>query len=179
MTTGKTITFTRWTFVDNVVSLLFNMVSRFVITFLLRSECLNFMAAVTICSDFGAQKNKVFHCFPMYLPWSDGTGCHNLSFWMLSFKPTFSLSSFTFIKRLLSSSSLSAIRVVSSAYLRLLIFLPTILIPTYASSSPAFLMMSSAYKLNKQGDNIQPWQEYIDRKSLSILCHFLLCLLNE
>jgi len=76
---------------------------------------------------------------------------------MLSFKPTFSLYSFTFIKRLFSSSSLSAIRVVSSAYLRLLIFLPAILIPACASSSPAFLMMYSAYKLNKQGDNIQPW----------------------
>ena len=46
---------------------------------------------------------------------------------------------------------------VSSAYLRLLIFLPAILIPAYASSSPEFLMMYSAYKLNKQGDNIQPW----------------------
>ena len=78
-------------------------------------------------------------------------------FWMLSFKPTFSLSSFTFIKRLLSSSSLSAIRVVSSAYLRSLRFLLAILIPACASSSPAFLMMCSAYKLNKQGDNIQPW----------------------
>src|SRR5574342_99491 len=60
---------------------------------------------------------------------------------MLSFKPTFSLSTFTFIKRLLSSSSLSAIRVLSSAYLRLLIFLPAILIPACVSSSPAFLMM--------------------------------------
>ena len=48
-------------------------------------------------------------------------------FWMLSFKPTFSFSSFTFIKRLFSSSSLSAVKVVSSAYLRLLIFLPAIL----------------------------------------------------
>ena len=80
-----------------------------------------------------------------------------LVFWMLSFKPAFSLSSFIFIKRLFSSSSLSAIRVVSSAYLRLLIFLPAILIPAYASSSPAFLMMYSVYKLNKQGANIQPW----------------------
>ena len=80
-----------------------------------------------------------------------------LLFWMLSFKPTFSLSSFIFIKRLFSSSSLSAIRVVSSAYLRLLIFLPAILIPTCASSGPAFLMMYSACTLNKQGDNIQPW----------------------
>ena len=79
-------------------------------------------------------------------------------FWMLSFKPTFSLSTFTFIKRPLSSSSLSAIRVVSSAYLRLLIFLPAILIPACAFSSPAFLMIYSTYKLNKQGDNIQPWR---------------------
>ena len=80
-----------------------------------------------------------------------------LVFWVLIFKPTFSLSSFTFIKRPFSSSSLSAIRVVSSAYLRLLIFLPAILIPACASSSPAFLMMYSACKLNRQGDNIQPW----------------------
>ena len=78
-------------------------------------------------------------------------------FWMLSFKPTCSLSSFIFIKRLFSSSSLSAIRVVSYVYLRLLIFLLAILIPACASSSPAFLMMYSAYKLNKHGDNIQPW----------------------
>ena len=77
--------------------------------------------------------------------------------WMLSFKPTFSLSSFTFIKRLFSSSWLSAKRVVSSAYLRLLIFLPAILIPACASYNLAFCMMYSAYKLNKQGDNIQPW----------------------
>ena len=118
------------------------------------------MAAVTICSDFGAQENKVchyLHCFPTYLPWSDGTGCHDLSFWMLGFKPTFSLSSFTVIKRLFSSSSLSAIRVVSSASLRLLIFLPAILIPACASSRPAFHMMYSAYKLKKQGDNTQLW----------------------
>ena len=65
---------------------------------------------------------------------------------MLSFKPTFSLCTFTFIKRLLSSSSLSAIRVMSSAYLRLLVFLLATLIPVCVSSSPAFLMMYSAYK---------------------------------
>ena len=76
---------------------------------------------------------------------------------MLSFKPTFSLSSFTFIKKIFSSSLLSAIRVVSSVYLRLLTLLPTILIPACASSSPAFHMMYSAYKLNKKGGNIQPW----------------------
>ena len=117
------------------------------------------MAAVTICSDFGAQNNKVwhcFHCFPIYFSWSDGTRCHDLPFLNVELKPTFSLSSFTFIKRLFSSSSLSAIRVVSSAYLRWLIFLVATLIPACAPSSPAFLMMYCAYKLNKQGDNIQP-----------------------
>ena len=83
MTTGKTIALTRQTLVDKVMSLLFNMLSRLVIVFLLKSKHLNFMAAVTICSDFGAQKNKVWHCFhclPIYLPWSDGTRCHDLSF---------------------------------------------------------------------------------------------------
>ena len=80
-----------------------------------------------------------------------------LVFLMLSFKPTFSLSSFTFIKRFFSSSSLSAMRVESSAYLRWLIFLPAISIRACAFSSPAFLMMYSAYKLNKQADSIQTW----------------------
>ena len=60
--------------------------------------------------------------------------------------------------RVFSNSSLFAIRVMSSAYLRLLIFLLAILIPPCDSSSPAFCMMYSAYKLNKQGDNIQPWR---------------------
>ena len=92
-----------------------------------------------------------------------------LLFWMLSFKPTFSLSSFIFIKRLFSSSSLSAIKVLSSAHLRLLIFLPAILIPACASSSPAFLMMYSAYKLNKQGDNTQPWCTPFPIRSQSVV----------
>ena len=76
---------------------------------------------------------------------------------MLSFKPAFSLSSLTLIETFSSSSSLSATRVVSSAYLRLLIFLPAILIPACASSSPAFHMIYSAYKLKNRCDNIQPW----------------------
>ena len=139
------------------------------------------MAAITTCSDFGAPQNKVycsFQCFPFYLSWSDGTRCHELSF-LMSFKPTFSLSSFTFIKRLFSSSSLSAIRVVSSPYRRLLIFLPAIWIPACASSSPVFLLMYSTYKLNKQGDNIQPrripfpiWNQSV------VLCPFLTCFLT-
>ena len=69
MTTGKTIALTRWTFVGKVMSLLFNMLSKLVITFLPRSKCL--LAAVTICSDFGAPQKIVFHCFQcfsIYLP---------------------------------------------------------------------------------------------------------------
>ena len=96
-----------------------------------------------------------------------------LVFWMLSFKPTFSLSSFTFIKSLFSSSSFSAIRVVSSAYLRLLIFLPAIVILACDSLSPTFLMMYSAYKLNKQGDNIQPWHTFLIWNQSVIPCPVL------
>ena len=77
-------------------------------------------------------------------------------FWMLSFMTAFSCSTFSFIKRLFSSSLLSAISVVSCAYLRLLIFFPAILIPVCALSSLALRVMYSAYKLNKHGDNIQP-----------------------
>ena len=74
------------------------------------------------------------------LNWTGKPHAMILVFLMLIFKLTFSLSSFTFISRLCRSSSLSAIRVVSSAYLRFLIFLPAILIPAGASSSPVFLM---------------------------------------
>ena len=76
--------------------------------------------------------------------------------WILSFKLAFSLFSFTLIKRLFSSS-FSAIRVVSPAYMRLLIFLPAVLIIACDLFSPSFHTMYSAYKLNKQGNNIQPW----------------------
>ena len=70
MTTGKTIALTRLTFIGKVMSLLYIMLSRFVITFLPKSKRLLIMAPFTICSDFGAQKNKVWHClhcFPIYL----------------------------------------------------------------------------------------------------------------
>ena len=155
MTNGKTIALTRWAFVDKVMSLLFNMLSRLVITFLPRGKCLLISRLQSPSAVILEPKIKSV-TFPIYLPWSDGTRCHDLSF-LMSFKPTFSLSSFTFIKRLFSSS-VSAIRMVSSAYQRLLIFLLAILILACASSNPAFLMMCSAYKLNKQGDNIQPWR---------------------
>ena len=79
----KTIALTRWTFVGKVISLLFNMLSRVVIAFLPRSNHLLISwLQFTICSDFGAVS---FHCFPIYLPWSDGTGCHDFSFLNVEF----------------------------------------------------------------------------------------------
>jgi len=119
----------------------------------------NFMTADNICSDFGVQENKICHCFhffPSICFDMIGQNAVILVFWILSFKPAFSLFSFTLIKRIFSSSSLSAIRVVSFAYLSLLIFLQEILIPARDSSSLAFHMMYSAYNLNKQSENIQP-----------------------
>ena len=89
MITGKTIALTRWTFVGKVISLLFNMLSRFFHCFSSKEQAyFNFMTVDTICSNFGAQKNKVchcFHCHPIYLPWSDGTRCHDLSFLNVEF----------------------------------------------------------------------------------------------
>ena len=69
------------------------MLSRLVINFSSKEKVsFNFMAAVTICSDFRAQENKVFHyfhCFPICLPWSDGTRCHDLSFLNVEFLANF------------------------------------------------------------------------------------------
>ena len=114
------------------------------------------MAEVTICSDLGAPQNQVSHCFLCFPIFAKvmGPDAMILVFWMLSFK--------SFLHSPLSclsggSLSLSSIKVVSSAYLRLLIFLPAILIPACASSSLAFHIMYTSYKLNKQGDNIHPW----------------------
>ena len=192
------------TFVGKVMSLLFNMLYRFVIAFLPRSKCLLIswlQSPSAVILEPRKIKSLTVSIVPLWLSWyriclqcrrpgfdpwvgkipwrrerlptpvfwpgefhglSSPWGpeeldmtvtvtvtpsiCHKmlgpdvmiLVFWMLSFKPAFSLSSFTFIKRLFSSSLLSAIRVVSSAYLRLLIFLPAILIPARASFSSAF-----------------------------------------
>ena len=78
MTTGKTIALTIWTFVSKVLSLLFNMLSRLVIAFFLRSKRLliAWLQSPTAVIHSVAEKSKVshcFHCFPIYLPWSDGT----------------------------------------------------------------------------------------------------------
>ena len=160
MTIGKTTALTRQTFVGKVMSLLLNMLSRLVIAFLPRSKCLliswlQSLSAVTL-EPKKIKSVTVYTVFPSICHEVMGPDAMILVFWMLNFKPTFSLSSFTFIKNLFSSL-LSATRVVSFAYLKLLVFLPAILIPACASSSPTFHMMYSANKLNKQGDNIQPW----------------------
>ena len=160
MTTGNTIDLTIKTFVGSIMPLLFNMLSRLVIAFLPRSKHLliswlqspsavilepNIMKSVTVSIVSSSICHEVM-----------GPDAMILVFLTLSFKLFFSLFFFTYIKRLLNFSLLSAIRVVSSAYLRLLIFLPAILIPDCASSSLIFCMMYLAYKLNKQGDIIQP-----------------------
>ena len=106
-----------------------NMLSRLVITFLLRSRHL-LISWLQSPSAVILERKKVSHCFPIYSPCNDGTRWHDLRFWMSSLKPTFSLSSFTFINRLFISS-LCAIRVVSSAYLKSLIFLQATLIPAW------------------------------------------------
>ena len=89
MTTGKTIALTRWTFVGKVMSLLFIMLCRLAIAFILRTKHL-FISWLQSPSALILElsKNKVcpcFHCFPIYLPWSDGTGCHDLSFLNVEF----------------------------------------------------------------------------------------------
>ena len=88
MTIGKTIALTRRTYVDKVMSLLFNMLSRLVITFLPRSKHLLISWQQSPSAVIWSPKNKVchcFHCFPIYLPWSDGTRCHDLSFLNVEF----------------------------------------------------------------------------------------------
>ena len=121
MTTGKTIALTRWTFDGKVISLLFNMLSRLVITFLPRSKRLLISwlqsPSAVILEPKKMKSDTIFTVSPSISHEVTEPDAMILVFWMLSFKPTFSLS-FTFIKRLFSSSSLSAIRVVSSAYLR-------------------------------------------------------------
>ena len=126
MTTGETITLTIEILVGRVMSLLFNTLSRFVVAFLPRSKCL-LISWLQLPSAVIFEPKKLrlllFPCFPIYLPWSNGTRCHDLDFLNIEFWASFLLSSFTFIKRLFSSSCHFAFRVVSSVYLKLLIFL--------------------------------------------------------
>ena len=127
MTTGKTIALTRQTFVGIIVSLLYNMLSRLVIVLIIRSKHLLIswlQSSSAVILEPPKMKSVTVSTVSLSI-------CHEVMepdamiviFWMLNFKPCFSLSSFTFIKRFFISSSLSAIRMVSSSYLRLLIFL--------------------------------------------------------
>ena len=141
------------------MSLLFTMLSRFLIGFLPRSKHLLISwlqsPSIVILEPKKIKSVTVPIASPSIYHEVMGPNGMIFVFCTLSSKPAFSLSSFTFIKKLFSSSSLSAIRVESSAHLRLLILL-AILIPACASFSPRFLMIYSAYNSNKQGDNIQP-----------------------
>ena len=142
---GKAIALT---FVSKVMSLLFNMLSRFVISFLPKSKSLLIswlQSPSTVILELTKIKSVTVYIFSPSV-------CHEvmepdagiLVFWMLNFKTVLSLCPFTCIKRSFSYSSLSPVRVVSSAYLRLLIFLLAILISACDSSSLAFHMMYSA-----------------------------------
>ena len=148
MTTGKTIALTRQTFVGKVMSLLFNMLSGLVITYFPSSKLLLISwlqsKSAVILEPQNTESVTASTASPSICHEVMGPDAMILVFWMMSFKPTFILSSFTFINRLFSSSLLFAIAVVSSAYLRLLIFFPAFLIPACASISPAFLIMYSA-----------------------------------
>ena len=88
VTTGKTIALTRWTFVGKVISLLFNMLSRLVITFLPRSKCLPISWLQSPSAVILEPQEIVchfFHCLPIYLPRSDGTRCYGLRFLNVEF----------------------------------------------------------------------------------------------
>jgi len=148
MTTGKTIALTRWTFVSKVMSLLFNALSRLGTAFLSRSKHLlisSLWSPSAVILDSKKIKSVTASTFPSSIYHEVmGLVAMILVFQMLSFKPAFSLSSFTLINRFSHSSLFSAIRVVWVAYLRLLLFLLAILIPTCDLSSLAFHMMYSA-----------------------------------
>ena len=143
------------------MSLLFNMLSRLVITFLPRSKHLLISwlqsPSAVILEPRKIKSATISTVSPSICHEVIGPDVMILVFWMLTFKPTFSLSSYTFIKRLFSSSSLSAIKVVSFACLRLLIFFLAILTPACASSSPVFLMIlgSGRYPGDGNGNPLQ------------------------
>ena len=157
MTIGKTISLS--TLSKKWVSLLFNTLFRFVIFFLLRSKCLLSWLQSPFVVIFEPKKRKSVTASTFSL-----SICHKvmglnaviLVFWMLSFKQFFHSSLSPSSRGSLVPLHFSAIRVLLFAYLRLLVFLPEILIPACDSSSLAFQMMYLPYKLNKQGDNIQP-----------------------
>jgi len=151
LTIWKTIALTMQTFVGKVMSLLFNTLCRLVTAFLPRSKCLwisRLHSQSTVILESKKRKSVTDSNFcPFYLPWRDGNRWHDLSccccFFNVEFQASLSFLFFHPHQMLFSSSSLSTIGVISSAYLRLT-FLRKILIWAYNSSSPVFHMMYSA-----------------------------------
>ena len=156
MTIGKIIAWTRWTFVSKVISLLINMLSRLIIAFPPRSKHLLIswlqLPSAVILEPKKMKSVIVSIVSPSICHEVIGLDVMILVFWMLSIKPTFSLFFFTFIKRLFSSS-LSAIRVVSSQVIDIS---PRNLDSSLCFIQPDIYMMYSACKLKKQGNNMQP-----------------------
>ena len=165
------------------MSLLFNTLSKFVTAFLPRSKRLLIswlQSPSAVILEPKKRKSVTTSTFyPSICQEVMGLDAMILScccFLIFSFKPTLSLSSFTLIKRLFSSSLPSAIRVISSTYLRLLMFLPLVLIPAYNSSSLAFLMMCSVYRLNNMVTAESPVL-LLSQSWTNQLCHTGFCLL--
>ena len=138
------------------MSLLLNML--LVIAFLPRRKCLLIPRLQSPSAMIlKPPQNNICHCFPICLPWSDGTRCHDLSFLNVEFQTNFFTLCFCFHQEALQlifafchKGSVICISVVIDIS-------PGNLDFSLHSSSPQFLMLYSAYSLKKQGDNIQPW----------------------
>ena len=159
MTTGKIIALTKWPLVRKLMSLRLNILSRFVIASLPRSKRLLNLWLQSPSAVIWEPKKIVcycFHCFPIYLLWSNETGCQDLSFlkcWVLS--------QFFFHSSSLSSKQSLVIFTFCHKGDVICMFEVIDISPGYLDSSLlfslAFHMIYFAYKLNKQGDDIQPW----------------------
>ena len=162
MTTGKTVALTRWIFAGKIMSVFFNMLSRLVIAFLPRSKCL---LISWLQSPLAVIRGPKINSVTVYIV--SLSICHEVMgsdamifvFLKLSFKPAFFTLLFHFHQDALQSLFASCHQAETQkpggiCISDVLIFLPAILIPAYVSSNLAFRMMYSAYKLNKQGDNI-------------------------
>ena len=160
MTTGKTIALTRWTFVGKLMSLLFNMLFRFVLAFLPRNKCLLIswlrLQSTVILEPKKIKSVTALTFSPSICHGMMGSDLMSSGFFNAELQASFFTLLFHPHQEALSSPSHPAIGGASSAYLRLLLFLPAMLIPACDSSSLAFHMMFYAYKFDKQGDNIQP-----------------------
>ena len=160
-----------WTFVGKVMSLLFKMLPRFVTAFLSRSSRLLISWLQSPSAVILEPRKRKSITAPRFSPSVRhevmGLDAMILVSLIFSFKLAFSPSFVTLIKRLFSSFLLSTIRVVSSTYLKLI--LSSNLDSSFNPSSPEFHMMCSVYKLNKQGDSIQPWRTPFPIRNQSVV----------